>query len=177
MVFGDNDIKIVGNKPSLDVEKNRNKANEESNISASDIKNAKQIGKRVADIYISDVKTAFQNNDNAELLMQRQLLLSFVATIGFEQYISDDALVGIAQKSFLDTIKSTDVNLYVSSSDTGAFSFYYLAYRRGTDVERRIGETFAMLCSHDGDPIFEELGEALYCWFSSVVKSVVKEEL
>ena len=39
------------------------------------------------------------------------------------------------------------------------------------DIERRMGQTFAMLCSHDGDPIYQELGEALYCWFSSVVKT------
>jgi hypothetical protein len=32
-----------------------------------------------------------------------------------------------------------------------------------------------MLCSHDGDPIYQELGEALYCWFYSVVERTVKE--
>ena len=58
----------------------------------------------------------------------------------------------------------------MTAEDNGAFSFYYLAYRRGSEVERRIGQTFAMLCSHDGDPIYQELGEALYCWFLSVVK-------
>ena len=56
------------------------------------------------------------------------------------------------------------------------FSFYYLAFRRGNDVERRIGQTFAMLCSHDGDPIYQELGEALYCWFLSEVKASAKEQ-
>jgi len=42
-------------------------------------------------------------------------------------------------------------------------------------VERRIGQTFAMLCSHDGDPIYQELGEALYCWFLSVVRDAAEE--
>ena len=114
---------------------------------------------------------------NYDMILQRRLLLSFTATAGFEQYIADDTLVGIAQKSFLDTINKHSNELYKTSSDTGAFSFYYLAFRRGSEVDRRIGQTFAMLCSHDGDPIFQELGEALYCWFSSVVRKAVAKYL
>ena len=75
----------------------------------------------------------------------------------------------------MDTIRAKDADLYKTSADTGAFSFYYLAFRRGGEVDRRIGQTFAMLCSHDGDPIFQELGEALYCWFLSAVKNSAKE--
>lgn len=173
-MYSDNDIKIAGDKPSVDIEKNRKKEIGEEIIPKSQISRAKQIGKTVASIYIDDVKSKTENSDNAEMIMQRQLLLSFTATICFEQYLESDAVAGVAQKSFLDTIKATDTKLYLTSSDTGAFSFYYLAYRRGGDIERRIGQTFAMLCSHDGDPIFQELGEALYCWFSSEVKKAIK---
>ena len=109
------------------------------------------------------------------MIIQRRLLLSFTATVGFEQFCRDDALCGIAQKSFIDTVKKTDPELYRSAGDTGAFSFYYLAYRRGSEIDRRIGQTFAMLCSHDGDPIYQELGEALYCWFLSAVRKSAKE--
>ena len=75
-----------------------------------------------------------------------------------------------SEKSFIDRIKTVNGEIYKTSSDTGAFSFYYLAFRRGGDIERRVGQTFAMLCSHDGDPVYQELGEAVYCWFLSVVK-------
>lgn len=172
-MFGDNDIKIAGDKPSVDVEKNRTIENNGSFVSKPQIENAKRIGKEVAEIYYSDVSKECENPDNAEMLIQRQLLLSFTATVSFERFIENDTLVGIAQKSFLDYLKSVNPNVYKASSDTGAFSFYYLAFRRDNDVERRIGQTFAMLCSHDGDPIFQELGEALYCWFSSEVKRIV----
>jgi hypothetical protein len=104
------------------------------------------------------------------MIIQRRLLLSFTATIGFEKFASDDFLCGVAQKSFLDTVKKERSELFETSQDTGAFSFYYLAFRRGGDVVRRIGQTFAMLCSHDGDPVYQELGEVLYCWFLSIVK-------
>ena len=71
--------------------------------------------------------------------------------------------------------KQNHPELYAGATDNGALSFYYLAFRRGNDSYRRIGQTFAMLCSHDGDPVYHELGEALYCWFSSVVKKQIEE--
>lgn len=173
----DKDIKIVGDRPSEDVKRHKNRVGEDESYTPLQAKKAKELGEKVARVFIEDAENVSNDEDFRDygLLIQRRLLLSFTATIGFEQYIENDSLGGLAQKSFLDTVKAADSELYASSSDTGAFSFYYLAYRRGNDTERRIGQTFAMLCSHDGDPIFQELGEALYCWFSSVVKNKVSE--
>ncbi len=166
----DSDIKIFGTSSEIS---NQNVKN--GIVGKDDIEKAKAVGENVARSFVSAVDgEGDMMADNAEMVAQRKLLLSFTATIGFEQYIKDDTLIGIANKSFLDTIKDADRDLYKSSSDTGAFSFYYLAYRRENDIERRIGQTFAMLCSHDGDPIFQELGEALFCWFSSEVRKTVK---
>lgn len=172
----DADIKIAGDKPSRDVKRNRAIENERG-IDKTASRNAARWGKAVALKFIDDANEAESSNtmNNLEMIIQRRMLLSFAATVGFEQLSQDDAIAGIAQKSFLDTIKSKDERLYRTSGDTGAFSFYYLAFRRGGEVERRIGQTFAMLCSHDGDPIYQELGEALYCWFLSVVNDLAKE--
>lgn len=174
----DKDMKIAGSKPSVDVAKNRNRSKEaEPILPPEQVKLAKKLGKMIAESFVNDAKNIEQddNGGDFDMMLQRRLLLSFTATVGFEQYCQNEALAGIAQKSFLDTVKKADSHLYTSSSDTGAFSFYYLAYRRGNEIERRMGQTFAMLCSHDGDPIFQELGEALYCWFSSEVGRVAKE--
>lgn len=174
----DKDIKIAGDKPSEDVRRNRQKAMQSSLEIKNDTAAAKNAGKAVALRFIADAEAAGDESfRDYDMLLQRRLLLSFTATAGFEQYIADDSLVGIAQKSFLDTIRKHSEELYLSSCDTGAYSFYYLAFRRGSEVDRRIGQTFAMLCSHDGDPIFQELGEALYCWFLSVVRTAVKENI
>lgn len=172
----DADIKIAGDKPSRDIKQNRLLA-EEMNIDKAAAKNAAKWGEEVARRFINDARETESAEElpNLEMIIQRRMLLSFTATVGFEQLSRDDAVVGIAQKSFLDTIKKEDGELYRTSSDTGAFSFYYLAFRRGGDTERRIGQTFAMLCSHDGDPIYQELGEALYCWFLSIVKKLATE--
>ncbi len=176
-MYSDNDIKIAGDKPSQEIKKSREKREELSEPKKEDIERAKELGRRVAEKFISDARDTEVGDDSAdfEMIIQRLLLLSFTATVGFEQYCADDTLCGIAQKSFIDTLKRTDKELYRSSGDTGAFSFYYLAYRRGSEIERRVGQTFAMLCSHDGDPIYQELGEALYCWFMSVVKKAAEE--
>lgn len=174
----DNDIKIVGNKPSEDIKRHKSRAVGSAVPTDESVIGAKAVGEIVAQRFIEDaIASDAENEGDYELRIQRRLLLSFTATVGFERYIENDTLVGIAQKSFLDTLKKQSNELYKSSSDTGAFSFYYLAYRRGSETERRIGQTFAMLCSHDGDPIFQELGEALYCWFSSVVRKIAAENL
>ncbi len=174
----DLDVKIAGDKPSLDVRRNKNTAALNPSVSSAQIDGAKAVGKIVAQSFINDAENSVDEEfRDYDMILQRRLLLSFTATAGFEQYISDDTLVGVAQKSFLDTLNKHSNELYKTSSDTGAFSFYYLAFRRGSEVDRRIGQTFAMLCSHDGDPIFQELGEALYCWFSSVVRKAVAQNL
>ena len=172
----DLDVKIAGDKPSEDVRRNKSAAVQNSSVSPEQIKGAKEVGKAVAKSFIADAETEVDPEfRDYDMILHRRLLLSFTATAGFEQYIADDTLVGIAQKSFLDTLSRHSAELYKTSGDTGAFSFYYLAFRRGSEVDRRIGQTFAMLCLHDGDPIFQELGEALYCWFSSVVRKAVSE--
>ena len=169
-IENDSDIKIAGDKPSVDIKKNSGSGAEKS-VSKEQRDAAKKVGAAVAEQFLRDAADAPDNeNTDYNLLIQRRLLLSFSATAGFEQYIGDDTLVGVAQKSFLDTVRKGGEEIYKTSSDMGAFSFYYLAFRRGNDIERRMGQTFAMLCSHDGDPIFQELGEALYCWFTSVVR-------
>ena len=80
-----------------------------------------------------------------------------------------------ARQSLYHCLKEQSPALYEEVGGGGAFSFYYLAYRRGGEVERRMGQTFAMLCARDGDPVYQELGEALYCWFLSVVEQKARE--
>ena len=173
----DEDIKIAGNKPSVSVKENA-ETNSASTVLPDDlIEKSRSFGVKVADEYCkaSGIYNDATPDEEENMLAQRHLLLSFTVTIGFETYLKSEAVAGIAQKSFLDTLKSEDDALFRTSSDTGAFSFYYLAFRRGGDIERRIGQTFAMLCAHDGDPIYQELGEVLYCWFSSRIKEIAEE--
>ena len=167
----DNDIKIAGDKPSKSLKKSSENPASKQRHSDAETSKAKEWGRAVAHKFIEDAKAnKLEEQPDFEMVIQRRLLLSFTATVGFEKFCNDDSLSGIAQKSFIDTVKAENTELYKTSNDTGAFSFYYLAFRRGSETERRMGQTFAMLCSHDGDPVYQELGEVLYCWFLSVVK-------
>ncbi len=170
-MYDDSDIKIVGDKPSDFINKHNMNANEET-LTSEEIADARKLGEILALHFLKESQTIVSNeDDDSQMLLQRKLLLSFTVTVALDKFCRSDAISGISQKSFLDKIKKESPDLYSACSDTGAFSFYYLAYRRKNDIERRMGQTFAMLCSHDGDPIYQELGEALYCWFSSVVKT------
>ena len=170
----DRDIKIASDKPSADIK--RRKMETEAAHNQESTAMGKELGRVVAEKFIDAIKnqTLGGETDNAELLLQRQILLSFAAISGFEQFCKDSDYLSAAQRSFLEHLKNNYPELYAGATDNGALSFYYLAFRRGGEVERRIGQTFAMLCSHDGDPVYHELGEALYCWFTSVIKKTEK---
>ena len=170
----DNDMKIfVVNTPPT----KNDDVSDSGDINGVDVNKGRRLGVEIAHKFTDAIESFADDIEGVDtaMLLQRQLLLSFTVTVTLEQYCCDDMISGVAQKSFLDYLKHKSLTLYANSSDTGAFSFYYLAFRRGADVERRIGQTFAMLCSHDGDPIYQELGEALYCWFASAVKSTIDD--
>lgn len=169
----DKDIKIFDSGIS---DKKSEQTFSEVKLSKEDIFKAKSAGEKVAKSFIEAVSsTADDEANDFELLHQRRLLLSFTANISFERFIGNEVLSEKAHRSFLKSLKAEQKDIYDTAVDTGAFSFYYLAYRRANEVERRMGQTFAMLCSHDGDPIFQELGEAIYCWFSSETGKIIKE--
>ncbi len=173
----DEDIKIAGNRPSQSVRENLAISSVQDSLDEEDTIKAQNFGMKIAEEFCS-ASTAYNDaveETDVNMMVQRHLLLSFTVTIGFETYLKSEAVAGIAQKSFLDTVKVKAPELYKYTSDTGAFSFYYLAHRRGNEVDRRMGQTFAMLCAHDGDPIYQELGEVLYCWFSNRIKALAEE--
>lgn len=178
-MFEDADIKIAGEKPSESVKRNAEKKSANIEKISAFAATGKKLGEVVAKEFIKAGSNSFSETEDYDsyMVMQRMLLLSFTVTVGLESFCENDTVSGIAQKTFLDVLRREAPDLYSYTSDTGAFSFYYLAYRRGTDVIRRIGQTFAMLCSHDGDPIYQELGETLYCWFYSVIEEIVKREV
>ncbi len=177
----DQDMKIVGEKPSDDIRKNNEPFSEISDYKKEktngNLERAKGLGTALASEFVTVCRKDELNlsqNDSESLITQKTLLLSFTVMAGLEQFCPNMALANTARTAFFDGLYERDRDLFEKSSDTGAFSFYYLSFRRGTEVDRRVGQTFAMLCSHDGDPIYQELGEALYCWFSSVIQKKVK---
>ena len=127
---GDMDIKIAGEKPSESIKRNAESKAVKNGFTTASSARAKCLGVSVADEFIKAGKSAFVNpdTDDSHMVMQRLLLLSFTVTVGFERFCGNESEAGIAQKSFLDALKRKAPELYEYTSDTGAFSFYFLAY-------------------------------------------------
>ncbi len=121
-----------------------------------------------------EAERGFDLNIKDELLLQRRLLLCFAIATALEDYSESIQYARTALNAFYDTIKRLESGFYEDIGSTGSFSFYYLARRQGGDTVRRIGQTFAMLCGQDGDPVCQELGEALYCQYTNMVKVQIK---
>lgn len=173
----DIDIKIAGEK--LVTQSNNSSDTPEIMPNASIIRRGTALGVTIAKEYLLAITDqgpgANDMSGEEDLLPQRRVLLSFAALSGFERFCDNNDYSSSAKSQFLAYIKNESSEAWRTATDNGALSFYYLAFRRGGEVERRIGQTFAMLCSHDGDPVYQELGEALYCWFTSVVKRKIEE--
>ena len=169
-MFDDSDIKIAGERHIL----HDNPKTDDESLSAEQIDRCRKLGACIAEKFVNAANNAFVDDvSDSQMLIQRRLLLSFTVSVALDEFCFNETAAGVAEKAFLDTLKKISPEFFSTNNDTGAFSFYFLAYRRRTEVDRRIGQTFAMLCAHDGDPIYQELGEALYCWFTSVIKKEI----
>ena len=176
-------VKIAGQNPSDSIKrekfKNADEAAEEftRETENGNIERGKLFGIKTAKKFMECIINPMGEEDTQDesLKTQRTVLLAFTAFASFEQVYPSKIVSDVAQSSFLKYINEENPDLYVLVKDSGSLSFYYLAFRRGIEIDRRIGQTFAMLCMHDGDPIYQELGEALFCWFSSVVDEIEKE--
>ncbi len=115
------------------------------------------------------------HDDQDPMLLNRSMLMVFSMIIGMEQYIPGKALVGTALNVFYDTLKKEDPKLYDDMSATGAFTFYYLAYRRNGDPKQRVAQAFAMLCGDENNDDLIQVGVAIYHRYRHIVRDFVEE--
>lgn len=178
-MYDDKDMKIAGSKPSKSIQMAREteELSAELNRAKAEgaIEKARVLGGRMAEQLLNADREAAFGAEAGEDLLQRRNLLAFTVTVGFERFCKNSTISAVAYGSFYDRVKQMSPQVYAEMSDIGVFSFYFLAFRRGGDVERRMGQTFAMLCGKDGDPVYQERGETIYCKFSSVVETAVRE--
>lgn len=177
-MFDDKDMKIAGSHPSREMRKT---SHEEENFpelrkakADGDIERARRLGERMAQKLLDAGEAETFGLSRSEDILQRRNLLAFTATTAFDRFCKNRTVAAVAYGAFYDHVKKRSEKTYFEMSDTGIFSFYYLALRRGGDVERRMGQTFAMLCGKDGDPVYQEIGEAIYCSFSAEIRSEIQ---
>lgn len=173
--LNDEDIKIASFTPQPDVGAAAHH-DYRKHLENGNIERAKSVGRAIAQKTLSSAALGMEAEAQSglELSMQRGLLLVFSAVVSVEAASLPGVLEDVVKQEYYAELKREAPALYREATESGAFSFYYLAFRRGIELDRRIGQTFAMLCSHDGDSVYQELGEALWCWMQSKTHQLIK---
>ncbi len=171
MIFDDSDVKIFNDngetKESFDevsiiseMTKNRSNGNSQK---------AKDLGRHLAEIFvdephlIADIEKELgclecdENN-----MYQVKVLLVFTAEYCINHQLISPLLANTAINALYDTVKKKAFDFYDRLDDAAEYSFYYLAVRKGMDISKNIGVSFAMLCGKDKDVYFENLGKRLF---------------
>ncbi len=175
----DSDMKIAG-----DDFEDPSDANTEESLEATaqlltqekqngNLSRARRLGAIMADeVSAADgnVNPRLETEKNHVLPTQRRILSAFAVEVGLDAYLPNQLVAQTAQNIFYNTLHITAPDFYDDLQESGALSFYYLCFRQGRQVERRIGETFASLCGMKGSEEYTRLGSELYSRFLAQVK-------
>lgn len=111
----------------------------------------------------------------AGLPVQKKLLMIFGFVAGIEEFTPNKLLIRTCLNVFYDTLKRESPAIYESMGLTGAFSFFYLEYRRKGDSAQNIANAFAMLCGADGNDEYIALGSKIFGEYFSFVEKLTEE--
>ncbi len=184
------DVKIYSSKKTLeDLTANLSSDIEVLNTlrQSGDLLKAKELGKKLASLTVRieegsedtlsvDFKKLlapkFQSQD---ILFQIRVLMIFAAESLLQLEISVPQLSTTAINAMHDRLRKESPVFYKNISDGAAFTFYYLALKKGRQLESDIGEAFAMLCSVRKDnESFVEAGKTVWKAACAVIEQEIK---
>lgn len=157
--MSDNDIKIYGGDSDINrICANMASAYEAINFHRSNgnLQKARDLGERLATLSPSDdtdgihidlsddLPAKFRSQD---IMYQIKVLLVFAAETLLQTEIETEMLATTAINAMHDKIRRDTPVFFKNISDGAAFTFYYLAIKKGGDITENIGEAFAMLCN------------------------------
>lgn len=184
------DVKIYSSKKSLeDLTANLSTDIEALNTlrQSGDLLKAKELGKKLASLtprieenggealsvdFKKLLAPKFQSQD---ILFQIRVLMIFAAESLLQLEISAPQLSTTAINAMHDRLRKESPVFYKNISDGAAFTFYYLALKKGRQLETDIGEAFAMLCSVRKDnESFVEAGKTVWKAACAVIEQEIK---
>lgn len=170
----DSDMKIAGNRPKSQPEPDA-AAEYEFQKESGNIVKACRLGATLAGRAeeIAALHGTPEQGDTAEL--HRKLLNIFAMVSAVETYLPDRILVRACLNVFYDTLKKENPTIYDSMSASGAFTFYYLEYRRTGDKAADIGSAYAMLCGSEDDESLKKSGNEIFVKTCDYVRSIIDE--
>ena len=171
MVFDDSDIKIFNDnvETAESVDEVSVIAEMKKHRSNGNIVKAKQLGKHLAEIFIdephllSDLENEVGKIGRDEDDMYHiKVLLIFTAEYSINRVLPATVLSNTAVNAMYDALSKKAAEFYDRLDDGAEYSFYYLAVRKGVDISKNIGISFAMLCGEDKDKYYTVLGQRLF---------------
>lgn len=115
----------------------------------------------------------FQSQD---ILFQIRVLMIFAAESLLQLKIPAPQISTTAINAMHDALRKEHANFYKNISDGAAFTFYYLAMKKGKDLENDIGEAFAMLCSvKKNSESFIEAGKIVWETSCAVIEKEIED--
>jgi hypothetical protein len=109
-------------------------------------------------------------------LNQIDLLFVFTIIIGLDLFLQSHLIARTAMAKFYYDLQNDWPEIYSKLENSAAFSFYFLDIRRGlNDTDKKIGESFAMMCFQKNDKIYAEQGKLFYNIFLGKVKKIINE--
>lgn len=171
MAFDDSDVKIFTDSDTINdnsyevsiiAEMTKHRSN-------GNILKAKQLGKHLAEIFVDEPSLLSQlesevgkiecDEDN---MYHIKVLLIFTAEYCINHLLPATLLSNTAVTALYDTVIKKASAFYDRLDDAAEYSFYYLAVRKGIDISKNIGISFAMLCGNDKDEYYTNLGKRLF---------------
>ncbi len=163
--YDDSDMKIAGAQPSEKPDSDEAKRTAlilEREKQNGNMERAYHLGKQLVTA-AAEMEKSLPLED-AALIAQRWLLLTFVVETKLKELLPHPLTAEIAHTVFYNTLTTDAPAFFEELRNNGSLSFYYLCVRDGGDqLEKRVGETFASLCGHQGETEYIEMGKALYC--------------
>lgn len=185
--YDDSDMKIFGEKSAEETasaaevqqlmqEMKRQRLNGNSD-------KAKKIGARIATLAPGGENEDSVQLDNAlnnyltapYVMYQIRVLIIFAAESNLHRLLPSSFLATTAINALYDTIIENEPRFYDNISDGTAFTFYYLRLRSGGDIDRGIGEAFAMLCDKENDEKMISLGSEVYHYICKKMDEFIDE--
>lgn len=154
----DSDIKIAEFKDKNDIIADQAIADHKQQIQNGNLDRAKQFGMLMAE-KVYAYESSLPNNAFA---VNEQILYVFAATVAFDFYTPSRLTAVSALSSFYESLNSISTEFYHMISNSADFSFYYLCLRNRPNLEKSVGEAFAMICGQTDNIELAQKGSQLF---------------
>ena len=156
--MADNDIKIYTKGTDLSSTANLSTVFKAINLHRANgnLEKAKLLGQKLATITPESEKSGLsidftnilpQRYLSQDIMYQIKVLLIFAAESLLQVEIPVPQLATTAINALYDSLSETSPGFFKNISDGAAFTFYYLAMKKGGNITENIGKAFSMLCS------------------------------